>query len=209
MGVISRALVRPETYVGWAREAIGTAGVRGPLPIRRARSRIRRSPRHADRLHATPVILVHGYGHNRSGWFVIERYLRAGGFTNIATLNYNPLVLDVPRLADRLGQRIEAIRHHTGAERVHVVGHSLGGIILRWYVQEAGGDETVDTAVTIASPHRGTPLAARAVRPHRRPASPRTRGSCGGSPPPPARRRCGGSPTTRTSTSWCSPAPPR
>jgi triacylglycerol lipase len=158
MGVISRALVRPETYVGWAREAIGTAAfvARYPLGVLEAGFAGRRA---ADHVHATPVILVHGYGHNRSGWFVIERYLRAAGFANIATLNYNPLVLDVPRLADRLGRRIDAIRHHTGAERVHVVGHSLGGIILRWYVQEAGGDETVDTAVTIASPHRGTTLA--------------------------------------------------
>ena len=43
----------------------------------------------------------------------------------------------------------------TGAEKVHVVGHSLGGVFLRWYVQEMGGDQTVDTAITIASPHEG------------------------------------------------------
>jgi pimeloyl-ACP methyl ester carboxylesterase len=39
---------------------------------------------------------------------------------------------------------------------VHLVGHSLGGIIARWYVQERGGDAAVDTAITVASPHQGT-----------------------------------------------------
>ena len=155
MGVISRALVRPETYAGWMREVAGTVAfvARYPFGVVEAGFAANRP---TDVVHDTPVVLIHGYGHNRSGWFLIERHLRAAGFTNVATLNYNPLALDVPRIAARLSDRIEAIRHHSGAERVHVVGHSLGGIVLRWYVQELGGDRVVDTAITIASPHRGT-----------------------------------------------------
>jgi pimeloyl-ACP methyl ester carboxylesterase len=107
----------------------------------------------------TPVLLVHGFGHNRSGWVALDRALRRAGFTSVHTWNYNPVLHDVGELAARLGQRVELIRALTGCERVHVVGHSLGGVLLRWYVQELGGDATVGTAVTIASPHEGTELA--------------------------------------------------
>jgi triacylglycerol esterase/lipase EstA (alpha/beta hydrolase family) len=107
----------------------------------------------------TPVLLVHGFGHNRSGWLVLERRLRKAGFTSVHTWNYNPLRYDVPKLAEGLRDRVELLRALTGSERVHVVGHSLGGVLLRWYVQELGGDAAVGTAVTVASPHEGTALA--------------------------------------------------
>lgn len=40
--------------------------------------------------------------------------------------------------------------------RISLVGHSLGGIVARWYVQEQGGDARVDRIVTLATPHAGT-----------------------------------------------------
>lgn len=106
--------------------------------------------------HDTPVLLVHGYGHNQSGWWVLDRHLRRAGFTSIHRLNYLPLGSGVPQLAERVSARVEEIRDFCGADRVHVVGHSLGGVLLRWYVQELGGDARVDTAITLGSPHEGT-----------------------------------------------------
>ena len=47
----------------------------------------------------------------------------------------------------------------TGYERIHVIGHSLGGLISRYYVQRLGGDSYVQTLVTLATPHHGTQLA--------------------------------------------------
>lgn len=109
-----------------------------------------------DRSFDTPVLLVHGYAHNRSGWFLLDRRLRQSGFTSIHTLNYMPYLSGVPELADRLAERVEAICELTGSDKVHLVGHSMGGIVARWYVQELGGDTRVDTAITIGSPHSGT-----------------------------------------------------
>lgn len=106
--------------------------------------------------HDTPVLLVHGYGHNQSGWWALDRHLRAAGFTSVHRLNYLPLGTGVPALARRLARRVEEVRQLTGARRIHVVAHSLGGILLRWYVQELGGDAAVATAVTLGSPHEGT-----------------------------------------------------
>ncbi|MBA2607570.1 MAG: alpha/beta fold hydrolase, partial [Actinobacteria bacterium] len=61
-----------------------------------------------------------------------------------------------PKIAEKLAARVEMVRELTGADKVHIVGHSLGGIVARWYVQEEGGDQTVNTAITLASPHSGT-----------------------------------------------------
>jgi len=106
--------------------------------------------------HDTPVLLVHGYAHNQSGWWALDRALRRAGFTSVHRLNYLPLGSGVPVLAARLGRRVEEIKALTGARRIHVVAHSLGGVLLRWYVQELGGERSVATAVTLGSPHEGT-----------------------------------------------------
>jgi triacylglycerol lipase len=39
---------------------------------------------------------------------------------------------------------------------VRLVGHSLGGLIARYYVQRLGGHARVETVVTVATPHAGT-----------------------------------------------------
>jgi pimeloyl-ACP methyl ester carboxylesterase len=103
-----------------------------------------------------PVVLVHGYGHNASAWMMLKAALHRNGFTSVHTMNYNPWFDDVPKIAAKLAARVEMVRELTGADKVHIVGHSLGGIVARWYVQEDGGDLTVSTVITLASPHSGT-----------------------------------------------------
>jgi len=44
-------------------------------------------------------------------------------------------------------------------ERIHVIGHSMGGLIARYYVQRLAGDRHVHTLVTLGTPHHGTQLA--------------------------------------------------
>jgi len=90
---------------------------------------------------------------------VLDRHLRRAGFTSVHRLNYVPRGNGVPRLAEKLARRVEEVRALTGADRIHVVGHSLGGILLRWYVQEMGGEQTVAAAITLGSPHEGTVMA--------------------------------------------------
>jgi pimeloyl-ACP methyl ester carboxylesterase len=114
----------------------------------------------ADPLAARiPVVLVHGLVDNRSVFSVMRRGLRHRGFTQICTWNYSPLLTDVARGAGDLGARIEQVCEQTGHDRVHVVGHSLGGLIARFHVQRQGGDRRIESLVTIGTPHRGSVLA--------------------------------------------------
>jgi triacylglycerol lipase len=104
----------------------------------------------------TPIILVHGLVDNRSIFTLLRRALRRRGFGRVMTLNYSPLTQDVRTVAARLAQLVEKTCEETGYERVHVIGHSLGGVIARYYVQRLGGDARVHTLCTLGSPHTGT-----------------------------------------------------
>ena len=103
-----------------------------------------------------PVLLVHGLIDNRSVFTVMRRSLRRRGFTQVCSWNYSPLLADTSRAADDLGRHIERICELTGHERVHVVGHSLGGLIARYHVQRQGGDRRVESLVTLGTPHQGS-----------------------------------------------------
>ncbi len=104
----------------------------------------------------TPIILVHGVVDNHTIFTVLRRALMRRGFGRTISLNYSPLTDDIRRVAKRLNRLVEAVCRETGYERVHIIGHSMGGLIARYYVQRLGGDERVHTLVTLGSPHEGT-----------------------------------------------------
>ena len=104
----------------------------------------------------TPILLVHGIADNRSIFTMLRRGLRRRGFGVIASFNYSSLTGDLRAVADRLGAAVEQLCEETGYERIHVVGHSMGGIVARYYVQRLAGDARVHTLVTLGSPHSGT-----------------------------------------------------
>jgi triacylglycerol lipase len=107
----------------------------------------------------TPIVLVHGIGDNRSAFAVLSGALRRRGFGVVHAINYSVLTAltgDVRRSAALLGAQIERICEQTGSDQVHVVGHSLGGLIARYYVQRLHGDSRVRTLVTLGTPHSGT-----------------------------------------------------
>lgn len=103
-----------------------------------------------------PVVLLHGFIDNRSVFVLLRRSLAQHGRQQIESLNYSPLTCDVRSAAELLGRHIEEICERTGSTRVDIVGHSLGGLIARYYVQRLGGDARVRTLVTLGTPHAGT-----------------------------------------------------
>ncbi|MGW7096875.1 lipase family alpha/beta hydrolase [Streptomyces sp. NPDC054874] len=108
---------------------------------------------------APPVVLLHGFIDNRSVFVVLRRALTRHGHRHLEALNYSPLTRDIRAAAELLGRHVEEICERTGHSRVDVVGHSLGGLIARYYVQRLGGDRRVRTLVTLGTPHGGTAVA--------------------------------------------------
>ncbi|GAB2949333.1 alpha/beta fold hydrolase [Streptomyces pseudoechinosporeus] len=103
-----------------------------------------------------PVVLLHGFIDNRSVFVLLRRSLAQHGRQQIESLNYSPLTCDIRTAAELLGRHIEEICERTGQQEVDIVGHSLGGLIARYYVQRLGGDVRVRTLVTLGTPHSGT-----------------------------------------------------
>ncbi|MFE5523687.1 esterase/lipase family protein [Streptomyces virginiae] len=105
-----------------------------------------------------PVLLLHGFTDNRSVFVLLRRALGAGG-RHVEAYNYSPFTLDLRVTARHLARRVEELCERTGQERVDLVGHSLGGLVGRYYVQRLGGDRRVRTLVTLGTPHSGTRVA--------------------------------------------------
>lgn len=111
----------------------------------------------ATALHA-PVVFVPGFGHAHRGWDLLRRHLERAGFTDVGGLAEIGTRGDIPHRAERLSRHVEALVSITGADRVHLVGHNVGGHVARYFVQLLGGDEVTGTVVTVGTPHSGSSL---------------------------------------------------
>ncbi|MEU8776735.1 alpha/beta fold hydrolase [Streptomyces sp. NPDC048606] len=106
-----------------------------------------------------PVLLLHGFTDNRSVFVLLRRALGAGGLRRVETYNHSPFSRDLRVTARLLARRVEELCERSGQDRVDLVGHSLGGLVGRFYVQRLGGDTRVRTLVTLGTPHGGTRVA--------------------------------------------------
>jgi pimeloyl-ACP methyl ester carboxylesterase len=114
----------------------------------------------AERNARCPVLLVHGYAASESVWTPLSRALAEAGFGHIVSLTYNSFAADPEAVSAELTDQALRALAATGAPRIHLVGHSLGGLIVRRALAGSAeiGSRTA-SAVTIASPHGGAYLA--------------------------------------------------
>jgi pimeloyl-ACP methyl ester carboxylesterase len=99
------------------------------------------------------VLFVHGF--MAAGPVFDPMRARVTEATGLATLDFSYGFLeDFHAIAARLARFVDA-RVPAGVP-VSIVGHSLGGLVARWYAQELGGQVRVDRLVTLATPHAGT-----------------------------------------------------
>jgi len=61
-----------------------------------------------------------------------------------------------------LRDKVEEVLVQTGAEKVDIVAHSMGGLVAKYYIKHLG-DGKVGKFVDIATPHLGAPKAAKAL----------------------------------------------
>ena len=79
-------------------------------------------------------------------------------------LDLNIIAGDDSRLprTETLKEKVESVITQTGAEKVDIVAHSMGGLIAKLYMQKYGGDK-VNKFVDIATPHLGSASALRTL----------------------------------------------
>lgn len=109
------------------------------------------------------VLLIHGFFQTRNIWEVMEDRLRHDGFGvmsfNLGGLLWRFNTHPVDKSAELVADKVESLARRHGFERLHIVGHSKGGLIARRYVQHYGGHARVKSVITLGTPHHGTPTA--------------------------------------------------
>lgn len=114
--------------------------------------------------HPRPVLLLQGFFSTRRAMSVLEARLRRDGY-GVISLHLGGLgrawaTRGVDRQAEYVRQKVERLyRRHPGLGPLSIVGHSKGGVVAAYYVQQLGGWRRVRVVVTLGSPFHGTWLA--------------------------------------------------
>jgi triacylglycerol lipase len=111
-----------------------------------------------------PVILLHGLFQNRSCMFWMQSRIRANGYRQAICISTPPW-REIESQSHVLAKAVEELCMRTKAGKVILVGHSMGGIIARHYVQNRGGAVHIAQVITLGSPHHGSKLAPFAISP--------------------------------------------
>lgn len=118
------------------------------------------SPAHAAA--KDPVIVVPGFTTGpivSIGYLPLVERLEGAGY-DVTLLVYPDYGLgDIHANAQRLANTVASVRARTGAAKVDLVAHSMGGLVSRDYVKNLGGSTKVDSLITMGTPHYGTDLA--------------------------------------------------
>lgn len=112
----------------------------------------------------TPVLLLHGLFHSRACWFWTGYRLRRRGLRNICAINLPPWH-ELEVLTEMVARKVDELRHASGCDKVQLVGHSMGGMIARNFVQLRGGAPKVESCTLLAAPNHGSKLAPFALTP--------------------------------------------
>jgi pimeloyl-ACP methyl ester carboxylesterase len=128
----------------------------------------RRTPGDPQRM---PILLVHGWNCNAGIWWPLRRHLRSRRVGDVHAIDL-PFWQPIDRQLDHLARSVETILAASPHDRLAIVGHSMGGVIARLFLETERGRTCTGRLISIASPHHGTVLARRALDPAGRDLSP-------------------------------------
>ena len=116
-------------------------------------------PSRAATLH-DPILFVHGWNSSGSIWSTMIGRFSADGYhaDRLHSWSYDTSQSNKTTAA-QLATKVDEIRAATGAAKVDVISHSMGGLSSRWFVKFLGGDAEVDEWVSLGGPNHGTDTA--------------------------------------------------
>ncbi|MFJ8542479.1 esterase/lipase family protein [Streptomyces sp. NPDC093586] len=106
---------------------------------------------------STPVVFVHGYTGNASNWVTAMNVFRLNGWSGsrLFAYEYNSYGDNVTN-ARGLASFVDNVKARTGASKVAVVNHSMGGLVSQYYLKVLGGNTSVSHLASIAGANHGT-----------------------------------------------------
>ena len=101
-----------------------------------------------------PVLLVHGFVCNHRVWDGVAQALRQRGHSVLA-LDLEPLFTSIDDYAPLIEQAVTRLCQATHTDQVALVGHSMGGLVIRAWLR-AHGNARAAQVITLGTPHHGT-----------------------------------------------------
>jgi pimeloyl-ACP methyl ester carboxylesterase len=106
-----------------------------------------------------PLVLVHGWTGSPEVWRDDDdmiALLDDLGIPYAEPINYADGTAPTSKWKRLLQQEVERVRTSLGVEKVNLIAHSRGGLIARLALEDVTFARSVDTLVTLGSPHHGT-----------------------------------------------------
>ncbi len=105
------------------------------------------------------ILLLHGFYRDGSDMVTLKEYLEEMG--------YQATALDLPLTFDELEDSSQLLEERidqlavdlSQGERIALVGHSTGGLVIRHYLQRSEKTDLIGNCVLIATPNQGSSLA--------------------------------------------------
>lgn len=106
-----------------------------------------------------PVLLVHGWGMNSpTTWTAMKAHLEADGY-RVYMIDFTSNIASNVTEAQELRAKVDSILARTGASKLDIVTHSMGGLSTRYYIKYLGGSAKVRDVIEIGTPNHGTSVA--------------------------------------------------
>ncbi|MBI5749701.1 MAG: alpha/beta fold hydrolase [Nitrospinae bacterium] len=105
-----------------------------------------------------PIILVHGYMMRGLVMYPIKRRLSKDGYKNVYLFTYSPPWLNIDDFSRQLRDKIEFVKKETGAEKVDLICHSMGGLVALNYINNLDGAKSVNRLIALGTPFGGSKL---------------------------------------------------
>ena len=101
------------------------------------------------------VVLLHGLARSKTAMWRLASRIEEAGYA-VARIGYRSLDVPPEEILQNIGRQIDlcCVKH---PNTIHFVGHSLGGLLIRAYLDKRRPDQ-LGKVVLIGTPNQGTPI---------------------------------------------------